>query len=53
MSAAHDYEFAILGGGLVGSSIGYGLARLGHRVAMFDEGDLAWRASRGITPRAV
>jgi glycine/D-amino acid oxidase-like deaminating enzyme len=47
MSAASEYEVAIVGGGLVGSAIGYGLARLGRRVAIFDEGDLAYRASRG------
>jgi len=42
-----DFDFAILGGGLVGTAIGYGLARSGHRVAICDEGDLAYRASRG------
>ena len=47
MSEARDFEVAIIGGGLVGSAIGYGLARLGQRVAVFDEGDLAFRASRG------
>lgn len=44
---AGEYEFAVIGGGLVGSAIGWGLARLGQRVAVLDEGDLAWRASRG------
>jgi glycine/D-amino acid oxidase-like deaminating enzyme len=47
MSQPSDFEIAIIGGGLVGSAIGYGLARGGHRVAIFDEGDLAFRASRG------
>lgn len=42
-----EYEFAVIGGGLVGSAIGWGLARLGQRVAVLDEGDVAWRASRG------
>jgi glycine/D-amino acid oxidase-like deaminating enzyme len=42
-----DFDFAILGGGLVGSALGYGLARAGHRVAICDEGDVAYRASRG------
>ncbi len=42
-----DYDIAIVGGGLVGSAIGYGLARAGHRVAVLDEGDVAYRASRG------
>lgn len=44
---ANDYEFAIVGGGLVGGAIAYGLARLGRRVALLDEGDVAFRASRG------
>jgi glycine/D-amino acid oxidase-like deaminating enzyme len=47
MSGASDFEVAIIGGGLVGSAIGYGLARGGQSVAIFDEGDLAYRASRG------
>ena len=47
MNATRDFEIAVIGGGLVGSAIGYGLARGGHRVAIFDEGDLAYRASRG------
>jgi hydrogen cyanide synthase HcnC len=43
---ARDTEIAVIGGGLVGSAIGWGLARLGHRVTVFDEGDIAQRASR-------
>jgi glycine/D-amino acid oxidase-like deaminating enzyme len=39
-------RFAVIGGGLVGSAIAYGLARLDEDVAVFDEGDLAFRASR-------
>ena len=41
-----ETEIAVIGGGLVGSAIGWGLARLGHSVAVFDEGDIAYRASR-------
>jgi glycine/D-amino acid oxidase-like deaminating enzyme len=41
----HDY--AIIGGGVVGLSVGYGLLRLGRSVAIIDEGDLGLRASRG------
>jgi len=41
----HDY--AIIGGGVVGLSIAYGLMRLGHRVLVLDEGDMGLRASRG------
>lgn len=40
-------RFAVIGGGLVGSAIAYGLGRLGEDVAVFDEGDVALRASRG------
>jgi glycine/D-amino acid oxidase-like deaminating enzyme len=42
-----DSEFAIVGGGLVGSAIAWGLAKEGRRVAVLDEGDVAYRASRG------
>jgi octopine oxidase subunit B len=44
---AREYEFAVIGGGLVGAAIGWGLARLGKKIALLDEGDVAWRASRG------
>ena len=37
----------MIGGGIVGSSIAWGLARAGKRVAVLDEGDIALRASRG------
>jgi hydrogen cyanide synthase HcnC len=40
-------DIAIIGGGLVGASIAWGLARLGQRVTILDEGDDAYRASRG------
>ena len=40
-------DVAIVGGGLVGSAVAWGLARQGARVAVFDEGDTALRASRG------
>ena len=42
-----DYDVAVVGGGLVGSAIAWGLGRLGKRVAVLDEGDIAYRASRG------
>lgn len=44
--ARAEYDVAVVGGGLLGASIGWGLARLGRRVAMLDEGDVAQRASR-------
>ena len=40
-------EYAIVGGGVVGLSIAYGLLKQGRRVTVFDEGDGAHRASRG------
>ena len=47
MRSGGDFEFAIVGGGLVGMALAYGLARRGPRVAVLDEGDRAFRASRG------
>jgi glycine/D-amino acid oxidase-like deaminating enzyme len=41
-----DYDVAVIGGGLLGSAIAWGLGRLGQRVAVLDEGDIANRASR-------
>lgn len=40
-------EVAVVGGGLVGCAIAFGLARLGRSVVVLDEGDVAHRASRG------
>jgi octopine oxidase subunit B len=42
-----ETEFAVVGGGLVGTAVAWGLARRGRRVAVLDEGDDAFRASRG------
>jgi hydrogen cyanide synthase HcnC len=42
-----DLDVIVLGGGLVGSAIGYGLIRRGKRALVLDEGDVALRASRG------
>jgi glycine/D-amino acid oxidase-like deaminating enzyme len=41
------YDAIVIGGGLVGSAIAYGLARSGQKAALLDEGDVAFRASRG------
>ena len=41
------HAFAVVGGGVFGSAFAYGLARLGHDVALLDEGDGAFRAARG------
>jgi glycine/D-amino acid oxidase-like deaminating enzyme len=40
-------DAVVVGGGLVGSAIAYGLRDTLERVAVLDEGDVAWRASRG------
>ena len=40
------FDVAVIGGGLVGSALSFGLARAGQRVALLDEGDAAVRASR-------
>ena len=39
-----DGDYAIIGGGIVGLSIAYGLLNIGKRVTIFDEGDDAIRA---------
>jgi glycine/D-amino acid oxidase-like deaminating enzyme len=40
-------DVTIIGGGLVGTALAYGLATRGRRVVILDEGDVALRASRG------
>lgn len=47
MTVAERAEIAVVGGGLVGSALAFGLARRGRAVAVLDEGDVAYRASRG------
>ena len=42
----NDYEIAVVGGGLLGSAIAWGLGRLKRRVCVLDEGDVTKRASR-------
>lgn len=46
-SDAREFDIVVIGGGLVGGAIAYGLAKAGRRVAVLDEGDMAVRASRG------
>ncbi len=41
------YDVAIIGGGLLGSAFGWGLANRGLRTVVFDEGDNAIRTARG------
>jgi len=40
-------QITIIGGGILGLSIAWGLARTGNDVVVVDEGDQAFRASRG------
>jgi len=42
-----DYEYVVVGGGMLGSAIGYGLSRLGSNCAMLDADDRDHRAARG------
>lgn len=39
-------DIVVVGGGLMGASLAWGLARHGSRVCVLDEGDIALRASR-------
>ena len=41
------YDTVVVGGGLVGMAVAYGLAKRGINVAVADEGDAAFRAARG------
>ena len=42
-----EYDVVVIGAGLVGAAVAYGLARAGQRVALLDEDDATYRASRG------
>ena len=42
-----EAEYAIVGGGVVGMAVAYGLQSLGKQVLVLDEGDTSFRASRG------
>ena len=42
-----EVEYAIVGGGVVGMAVAYGLQKLGKQVLVLDEGDSSLRASRG------
>lgn len=41
------YDALVIGGGLVGSAVAFGLRQQLEHVAVLDEGDIAFRASRG------
>jgi len=40
-------DIIVIGGGLIGSAIAYGAARIGSAVTLLDQGDTAYRASHG------
>ena len=40
-------DVLVIGGGMVGSAVAFGIAEKGARVVMLDEGDRAFRAARG------
>lgn len=42
-----DIDTLVIGGGVVGMSIAYGLSKAGEQVLVLDEGDDAFRAARG------
>ena len=42
-----ETDYLVIGGGVVGMAIAYGLCRAGESVRVLDEGDDAFRASRG------
>jgi glycine/D-amino acid oxidase-like deaminating enzyme len=46
-SSSSEADIIVVGGGVVGGAIALGLARGGARVTILDEGDVAFRASRG------
>lgn len=47
MNGSVSADVLVVGGGVVGTSIAYGLAKAGDRVLLLDEGDDAYRAARG------
>jgi len=46
-SVSPSAEVIVVGGGLVGMAVAYGLAKAGTRTLVLDQGDDAFRASRG------
>jgi glycine/D-amino acid oxidase-like deaminating enzyme len=47
MSSDGESDVLVIGGGIVGMALAWGLARAGERVQLLDEGDDAYRAARG------
>ena len=47
MNHSLSFDVAVVGGGLVGAALAWGLARAKQKVVVLDESDIAIRASRG------
>jgi glycine/D-amino acid oxidase-like deaminating enzyme len=47
VSRTSTHDAIVIGGGLVGTAIAYGLSRRGLKPVLLDEGDTAFRAARG------
>jgi glycine/D-amino acid oxidase-like deaminating enzyme len=47
MARDESFDAIVVGGGLVGAAIAWGLVGQGLRTVLLDEGDVAYRASRG------
>jgi len=43
----HTSDYIVIGGGMIGAALAYGLVEQGCQVIMLDEGDIAHRAARG------
>ncbi len=46
-TTTQSFDTIIIGGGLVGTAVAYGLIQQGESVLVVDQGDIAYRASRG------
>lgn len=47
MPGSVSSDHVVIGGGIVGAAVAYGLAKAGEAVLLLDEGDIAFRAARG------
>ena len=47
MGSTLEAEYLVVGGGVVGAAIAYGLLSAGHSTCLLDDGDDAFRAARG------
>ena len=47
MTSRESFDVAVIGGGLVGAAVAFGLRSLGPKLVTLDEGDVAHRAARG------